>query len=170
MKDINFRRLRFEMERIGLQHRVSNMELEFMEDVQRRELVITLGRRVAVNRQVFENKDRKPEVTSSFVTVTAALLVPASWWDHAKLELPLLQWAVRRRWLAKPVQGRRQEQKRVETERTERHYIEVVTVLHDQKEIPAHQQSIEIGYEPLRADGRPAPKDYRGGYDALDMD
>lgn len=147
MRDLQLRRFAFEMERIGLQHRVANSSLEMFEDVQRRELVIDMHRRLAVRREMFENPDNPPVVTRKHETVGVALHFPLTWWDHAKAETwlaRLVGWG----WL-KPVQQRlHTKEKRIETSRTEKHYVQQVTVLDDQKEIPAHQRTIEFQFAP----------------------
>tara|TARA_R110000796_G_scaffold84556_2_gene184225 strand:- start:13 stop:507 length:495 start_codon:yes stop_codon:yes gene_type:complete len=163
MKDIKVRRFVFEMERIALQHRVANSSVEFLEDFDKTGILVDMTRRLAVRREMFENKDNPPAVTRKVETVTASLTFPDTWWDHAKAELPILTRLVARG-LLKPIQQRTHKNtKRVEVERTEKHYIQAVTVLDDAKEIPAHQQSIEFQFQERH---RPT---YEGGYDALDM-
>ena len=34
---------------------------------------------------------------------------------------------------------------RIEVTRTEKHYVQAVTILDDQREIPKHQRNLEIG-------------------------
>tara|TARA_R110002167_G_scaffold143958_2_gene333722 strand:- start:58374 stop:58868 length:495 start_codon:yes stop_codon:yes gene_type:complete len=164
MKEIKVRRFVFEMERIALQHRICNSSVEFLEDFDKRGIIVDMTRRLAVRREMFENKDNPPAVTRKVETVTAELLFPVTWWDHAKLEVYWLARLVVRGLLKPARQRTHRTTKRVETERTEKHYIQAVTVLDDQKEIPANQQRIEFQYEERH---RPT---YEGGYDALDMD
>tara|TARA_R110000764_G_scaffold36736_1_gene81914 strand:+ start:3452 stop:3943 length:492 start_codon:yes stop_codon:yes gene_type:complete len=148
MKDLQLRRFAFEMERIGLQHRVANSSLEMFEDVQRRELIIDMHRRLAVRREMFENPDNPPVVTRKHETVELSAEWPASWWDHAKAEVGFLRWLVVRHVLKPIDMAGVQECRRIETSRTEKHYVQHVTVLDDAKEIPAHQRTIEFQFAP----------------------
>mgnify|MGYP003632232799 CR=1 FL=1 len=141
MKDIKMRRFAFEMERIAIQHRLSNMEAEFLSDDQRQELIISLTRRLAVRREMFES-DQPPQVTKKHETVRLYVETPATWWDHVKLG-PLRRLVGL---VLKPAEMTGHEEvRRIETVRTEKHYVQAVTVLDDQREIPAHQSNLEIG-------------------------
>tara|TARA_R110002153_G_scaffold260168_1_gene420096 strand:- start:150 stop:653 length:504 start_codon:yes stop_codon:yes gene_type:complete len=144
MKDIKMRRFAFEMERIAIQHRLSNMEIEFRPDDHRGELIIELTRRLAVRREMFES-DQPPQVTKKHETVRLYAAVPLTWWDHAKMEVGFLRWLAEKGMLGDIHMSIIEKSKRIETVRTEKHYVQAVTILDDQREIPAHQRNLEIG-------------------------
>lgn len=144
MKDIKMRRFAFEMERIAIQHRLPNMEIEFLSDDNRDSLIISLTRRLAVRREMFE-KDMPPVVSKKHETVRLYATSPDTWWDHAKLEIRFLRYLVGRGLLGDINMTVHEKSERIETVRIEKHYVQAVTVLDDQREIPKHQRNLEIG-------------------------
>ena len=67
MKDIKIRRLVFEMERIALQHRISNSEVDFREDFDGRGIIVDMTRRIAVTaaRSRSASRSSAPSATTS---------------------------------------------------------------------------------------------------------
>ncbi len=129
----------FKIERIAYEQRVPNMELQLMDDPTLRGLVIQMTRRLRVHRKVFEACE--PKVTREVKTVRLTVTRPATWWDHAKRDVPLLRWLW---WLEPSVVDEVVKEEHIETERVEKHYTQRVIVLDDERELPKHLETVEV--------------------------
>lgn len=125
-------------------HSIANAELRLMEshDVSRA-IVLELTRRVAVHRLPFQED---PDPRNQYEDVEVRAEWPASWWDHAKQDVRLLRWAMGRGWLDPVAMAGIMECKRVAVQR----WVSEVTVLDDDRELPAHMQRLEVRYSPDR--------------------
>tara|TARA_R110000796_G_scaffold41179_2_gene101935 strand:+ start:3096 stop:3551 length:456 start_codon:yes stop_codon:yes gene_type:complete len=144
MNELDFRNFRFGLEEVARSERLAGHTLEVLQDESRREIIVHMARRIPVAREMFESQCRPPVVRTSVRHVTVELNVALTWWDMAKREIGFLSWLAEHRILKRGKLVCQSKTESVETRRVESHYIEAITILDDEKQLPEHLRTREV--------------------------